>query len=136
MDKRAISALEDLRDGVENFNRMPSLALRGGLYRGMDKESIFTTTVDGWIIGYRLKDLGLKMLREIFVKIPGERLDSIPDEQKNPVISAVFNVFLDFGQGEATIDPIAMDTVKITQTFVPMYLVEKNPNIVVPGALH
>jgi hypothetical protein len=48
LDQAAIQKLTDLFYFVNNINKTPDLALRGGVYREIAKAEVFTTKFDGW----------------------------------------------------------------------------------------
>lgn len=128
------SACEDLRQMVDNLNNAPDLALRGGVFKKLDPEQVFTVKIHGWEVGYQLKEFKFHMLRKVFVKAE-QPLNEIPEKEKNPVIQGAMECFIDKGSGEVNIEPIAPDCVMISQAFIPLFRVEKNPNIVVPKGL-
>lgn len=132
LDKTAMLKLMDLRMFVDTVNRTPDLALRGGIYREIDKAEVFVQSFDGWEVGYKLEDHGVFMKRKVFIKCE-QHLDEIPDDQKDPVFNAVMEVFIDRGQSLPEIEPIAPDAVLIQQNFMPLVQVERNPNLVSKG---
>lgn len=132
-DSRILDALVDLRNFVDNINRAPKIAYRNGIYRGIDKEAIQTVHIDGVEVGYQLQDKGAFVRRRVFIKIPGYDIAEIPQEQIDPICSAVMEALLDHGQAMPKIARVADDCLYLEQDFVPVYLVERNPNIVTPG---
>jgi hypothetical protein len=128
-------AFEELRNFVENLNKAPNIALRGGSFKGLDPNAVYTNKVDGWEVGYRLKDLGVSMLREIFIK-SDQKLEDIPEKEREPIVNGILDVFIDMGQGEVTAGQISPFALKFSQTFVPMCLVNTNPNLVSIGSLN
>jgi len=95
-------------------------------------KQIFTTNVDGWEFGYQLKDLGIHMLRNIYIKSE-QPLEELTKEERDPIIKGVLDVFIDRAVGDVGIEPLGPNSLKISQTFLPSYWVEKNPNLIVPG---
>jgi len=133
-DKSAYDRLEGLRDFVDNINRAPVIALRRGIYQGINKDQVFTTRFDGFEIGYHLEDMGTMMRKTVYIKLPGEDIGEIPEGQIEPVCNTVMDIFIDRGQAPPTVGRCAKDCIQIIQVFVPLTMFEKNPGIVVPGS--
>lgn len=132
-DKNLMAGLEELRERVESVNRvMPAIALRGGTYRA--PSSIQTLTWCGWVFGYKIEDhSGIFMRKTIYIKADGYKIDEIPEEQREPIMLAVYEVLLEQGSDMPKIEQIAPDALMIEQDFIPCLLTELNPNIVTPG---
>ena len=128
-DANLQEACEGLRDHVDNINQAPALALRNGVYRGIDKRAIQTVKVSGVEIGYRLQDHKTFMRRQIFIKVPGYKIDDLTHAEREKIITAVFNVFLVPGANLPEIAHIAPDCMLLQQDVVPLILVERNPNV-------
>lgn len=126
LDKFLVQKLFSLKDLVENLSRQPDIALRGGVYKELAKADIMTITHDNWVIGYKVIPRAISDLRRIFVKVEGYKLEEIPDEQSNPIMVAIFNVFLDKHQEAPSIELIAPDALRIEQVCVP--LASRMPN--------
>ena len=147
--------LEDLKVTVENINKVPDIALRGTTFQALDKDQIMTAHLDGFTFGYKIDDFNTYLRRKVFVTLDqpintttfkkiwnvlkrfatGKDSSwewSLPDVE--PVMLAVFETFLERGQGIPTIE-VSRDQrcVMLTQDFVPLYLVERNPRVLVPG---
>lgn len=118
-----------LREFVENINRTPDLALRGGIYQGIDKGAVQTVRWDGWVIGYKLEDHALHMRRKVFVKTPGYSIGEVAEAEREEIMSAICDAFVD-PVSVPEIEQIASDCLLIVQDFIPVLLVEKNPNLV------
>jgi len=130
---RIAAEIGALRDFVDNFNKVPKLALRNGLFRQMDSSDVYSTRVDGWEIGYKLEELqGGSLRRKVFIKTHNGRLTDVHYEELRDVLSTVFDTALDVGM-PAQIDQIAHDCIMIRQTFQVMHWQELNPNLIVPG---
>ena len=129
-DTKLLPILEGLREFVDTINQSPDLALRGGIYRGIEKADVQTVRVDGLEIGYKLEDHGVFMRRKVFVKAPGYRMEDIPHEEIEPAIVAVMDVFFVQGAGMPSLQQIAPDCMLVQQDVIPMLLVERNPNLV------
>ena len=99
-DPELIAVLEGLREFVDNINRAPSITLRGQTYRAIDLSRMIQSVAwNGVEVGYRLRDSMDGMIREVFVRFE-QPIMSIPEEERDPIILAVFDVFLMEGQGE------------------------------------
>jgi hypothetical protein len=120
LDQAAIQKLTDLFYFVNNINKTPDLALRGGVYREIAKAEVFTTKFDGW------------ERRKIFLKCE-QPLKEIPDNQKTPIAAAVMQVFLEKGQDIPQIDQISEFCVMFQQDIIPLLLTELKPNLVSLG---
>lgn len=133
-DEKAISAMQDLRHFVENFNKLPALSQRGGTFRMLCPTDIFTVSFDGFVIGYRVKDCIVCMRRQVFIRTPGYSIGDIPPEQRDPVINAICDVFLDRASPPELVI-LGPEQVRIDQDFVPFFQIEGNTGIVTPGKL-
>lgn len=120
IDKTLVQKLLNLKDFVENLSRQPDIALRGGVYRELAKVDIMTITHDNWIIGYKVIPQGISDLRRIFIKVKGYKLSEIPEEQSNPIMIAIFDVFLDRQQEIPNIELISQNAFKIEQVHGPL----------------
>lgn len=131
LDKFLVQKLLNLKDFVENLSRQPDIALRGGVYKELAKADIMTITHDNWVIGYKVIPHAIHIFnpnkmedwtvtRRIFVKVEGYKLEEIPEEQSNPIMVAVFDVFLDRQQEAPSIELIAPDALRIEQVCVPL----------------
>jgi len=123
-----------LRSFVENLNKTASIAIRnGGTYKGINLNQVFTCKHDNWTIGYKLEQMAFTFKRKVFLKVEGYRLDEIPEEQKDPVLTLCYDVFFDQGESVPEIEPVAHDAILIWQSFMPGYWYERSPGVVVPG---
>lgn len=129
-DAKLQEACESLREHVDNINRAPVIHLAGRVYHSRDADAIQTVKHQGVEIGYRLRDFGKFMRREIFVKVPGHKLDDVNKDEKERIVTAVFNAFLIPGANLPEIGQIAPDCLLIRQDFIPLHLVEKAPGLV------
>ena len=121
--------LSNLKFMVENINQGADIALRDGTYKKLDPADVYTTSIDGWVFGYKLldhADMPGFFTRRIFVKSPGYMIKKIPDTDKNPVLFSVFETFLEQGQGTPLIEQISTDCMMIEQTFQPLLLAKKS----------
>lgn len=133
-DPRITAGLMDLRMFVDNINRAPDIMMRHGIFQQIDKDTVMTKTIDGWEFGYKLEDNGVMLKRKIFVKCE-QPLAEVLDEEKDPVVQAVFSVFFDTGQGTPEIEIISDFSLMFTQSVMPLLMVERNPNLVSKGPL-
>ncbi len=124
-DKTLIPRLLDLRNWVDNLNQAPDLAMRGGSFKGLDQSQVFTTSCDGWTFGYRLIDMGAMMRRRVFIKNTEENIEAIPNNEIEPIMLAVFEVFVDKGVPAHRFEPIAADAFVLEQDFIPLLLTKR-----------
>ena len=134
LDQKAINKMVELFQFVNNINKTPDLALRGGVYKEIAHADVFTISFDGWEVGYKLIDQGLSLKRRIFLKCE-QPLHEIPKEQKDPILGAIFEVFLEKGQGQPQIEQISEFAVKVEQDVIPFTLTELNPRLISKGPL-
>ena len=137
LDKRIQGELESLRHFVDNFNVTPKITMRGHkqTFRELQADEVYTTDVDGWEFGYKLEEFADGWFRrKVYVKVPGYKLEDVEEEERKAVMVAVFNACLDKGASQAEIEQTDIDTLLITQMFLPIYLHEHNPNVIVPGS--
>ena len=123
--------LVELREHVHQLNSQPALVLRGNTFKAPDEIPIVKH--DNWAIGYTLDEGEIAVKRSVFIKIEKHKFDEIPEEDREKVFNLCFDVFFDKGEAVPEINVIADDAIAVTQYFMPAYLYEKNPNIVVPG---
>ena len=131
-DKTLIPILESLMNFVDNLGKA-TMGLRAGLYRHIDTEgNINSVRYNGCEIGYRLTPGEPIFKREVFIRFE-QPIITIPDEQRDPVVLAVFDVFMMEGQGQVTIDSFRFnnigdkkgrrhDCLKVSQEFSPLVL--------------
>ena len=122
-DERMEFVLEGLRDFVDNLNQQKTSF-------GFDDKQVQSIKFDGVEVGYRLIDRTVAMTRQVFIKTPDYKLSEIPPEEMKPIMAAVFQVFIIPGAGSPNIKIINTDCVMLEQSFVPMLLVNQNPNLV------
>jgi len=133
-DQTAAHLLVDLFTFVNNINITPDLALRGGVYRELAKADIFTQRGDGWEVGYKLTDKGVVLERKIFVKFE-QPIAEIPESQRNPIMVAVMETFLEKGQAMPHVDQISPFCVVLVQNVMPLLLTQRLPDLVSKGPL-
>lgn len=134
-DGELLAMCQALRNHVETINQSPVITLRGAVFKSREID-IQTAQLGPWEVGYRVSEVPLAidgtMQREIWLKVHGATLDEVSDRERAKVVTALFEAFLDQGGGEPTIEPVADDCLKITQQFMVMMWVERNPGLVVP----
>lgn len=116
-------ACESLRDHAQNLSR------RGRTFLDTDRDKIWTVKVGGVEIGYRMQVFNTYLNRQVFIKVPGYRIADLSNEEREKVMSAVFNVFVHQGSNVPSIDQVAQDTMLMQQQIVPMVLVERKPRL-------
>ena len=135
VDKEIAGALADLRQYVENIGQ-GRIMLIGDTYKKQQIAKVYTTAVNPWVFGYQVLPLNPDegfYTRNIFLKIPVQPILEVPEAEIDPVYGAIFEALIDKGADLPEIEHIAVDAVKISQNFTVMFLIEKNPNVRVPG---
>lgn len=136
-DKDLIEGLKELRYVVENPNKQPALALRGSIYRPIDKQELQILRYPPWVIGYKVVEDTIRagfFIRTIFVKLPGENIAEVKEDQKGMMVEAI-SVLMDEGQDLPEIQRVAHDCMRFTQRFMVLYRKENKPGLVVPGGV-
>ena len=128
-DHRLLEVCEGLRNFVENVNRVPD-GIVAGKFRTIDPTRVFTDTCDGVEIGYKMEEYLTFMRRKVFIKVPGYSIDDIADQEREAIVTAVLEAFIDQQQGLPEIARIAKDCMLIQQDFQPLFLIERNKNLV------
>jgi hypothetical protein len=128
--KLLAAACVDLRHEVEHQGSRSPIILLGSTYKHIDPNAIKTVTVDGVKIGYRIRHLfkGYHM-REVFVKVKGYKVTELPTKDREAILGAVMDAFIQ-EQGETPeVAVIADDCLKYSQTFDVVYQYERNPDL-------
>ena len=94
------------------------------------KRQIQTLQESGVVIGYRRTFFHTFARREIFVKVPGYKIDDLTEGERERIITAVFNVFLVPGASMPIIIHPQPDTMALRQDYIPMIPVERSPGLV------
>ncbi len=119
-------ALQELRMDVEAEGRRPQLVMLSGVFRQRDITEVATICYPPWVIGYRVKEmLPVKpgfFLRTVYIKNTEQTINEIPDKEKDPIASAVFDELLDRQQGMPFIDVPEPHTIVFQQEFQPFIL--------------
>lgn len=139
-DGRLRAACDELRTWVEHFNKVPSIALRGERYGPLDPAQIYTTRVENVEIGYKLEEiLPLivemdqlpTMRRTVYVKLHDYKFAEVPKADRETIVSAVLDAFMDQQQGIPDMDfNKDGDVMKLTQDFKVAVMYQRNPNLV------
>ncbi len=117
------AACESLKDHGENIARS------GRTFHEEDRKRVWTVKCGGIEIGYRLQVFNTYLNRQVFIKVPGYRIADLSNEEREKIMSAVFNVFVHQGSSIPSIDGIAQDTILLQQQIIPMILVERQPGL-------
>jgi hypothetical protein len=131
-------ACAELRRRVDLVNKRPSIALRGGIYQGIDPDDFQAIEYEGWTIGYKLEDPpGPAMVRTIAIKSPVASINEIDANEFASIMESIYDGMLDKGVNRpvehATApdgSPLPDNVIRITQAFIPILLTEKKPGLV------
>lgn len=93
-------------------------------------KQIWSVKADGVEIGYRRQMFRTYINRQVFIKVPGHKISDISEGQRQMIMSAVFNVFLQPGANMPDIDLIAPDCLLVQQMSIPMVPLERSPGLV------
>jgi len=93
-------------------------------------QQIWSVKADGVEIGYRRQMFKTYINRQVFIKVPGYKIGDISKEQRERIMSAVFNTFLQPGANLPSIDMIAPDCLLVQQQSIPMMPFERSPKLV------
>jgi hypothetical protein len=133
-NRAVVSALEELRDDVENLNRHFTGLFRDRVLTGDD---ICTVTVDGMTYGYKLQDRKLGMMeREILMRpADGDDVGRLSQEEFDRYTLPIMEVF--FREGYTDIRPMVIQGCLIFKQKIQIaFLYEHKPGLVVPGGVH
>ncbi len=99
-----------------------------------DKPSgvLLTVKVGGVVIGYRRQTHITFRRREVFVKVPGYRIEDVSKAERERIMTAVLNVFIIPGAAmpQITAPEHVHDTMIVRQDYVPDIPVERSPGLV------
>lgn len=132
VDQRLLDNLMDLKYKVDNINQTPGMLNANGIYTPIDKGTVLITRYDGWEIGYRLEDRDPMLRKKVYIKCE-QKLNEVPDLEKESILTAAMEVFLDRGQKIPDIETITEFTIMIQQDVLPLILVERAPRLVSKG---
>lgn len=135
-DKRIKFALAGLRHDVENSGSLPIISLQAdGIYRAKDITSFKWEKVDGILLGYRIEETALGIFKRfVWFVTPGYRLAEIQEKERQGITTAIFQAGLDQGAGEVEIFQPTEDSMLLAQEFMPIFLYEHQPGLLVPGS--
>ena len=119
-DQALVTQLQDLKNMVETIVSQPDIALRGGVYKELTTVDVLTTIYNNFEVGYKVQQGAISNLRKIFVKVNDYLWSDIPQDQREPVMVAVFDVFLDRSQAAPEITQISPQCVLLQQHVVPL----------------
>jgi hypothetical protein len=131
----------ELRRIVEHPNQDGKIMLKTGVTVERDPKVIMTTKVDGIEIGYRVipsspLELNAYFDREIFIRIPGYKFSDLQEDEREKLMSTVFECFIEAQQGKPHIEPIKEDCVLIRQRFMVAFFHKfQQSTIQVPGGI-
>ncbi len=97
IDDRLKEALLDLKEMTENVADNPDIALRGGIYKEMASADMFSVTSNNLEVGYKIIRTSEEIfteVRKVFVRLHGFKFDELTDEEKDPIMGAIFDTFL------------------------------------------
>jgi hypothetical protein len=99
-----------------------------------DKPSgiLLTVKVGGVVIGYRRQTHITFRRREVFIKVPGYKIEDVSRAERERILTAVLNVFIIAGASmpEITSPEHVHDTMIVRQDYVPDIPFERSPGLV------
>ena len=97
-----------------------------------DKPSgiLLTVKVGGVVIGYRRQTHITFRRREVFIKVPGYKIEDVSRAERERILTAVLNVFIIPGGSIPKPVCIAPDCLLIRQDYVPDIPFERSPGLV------
>lgn len=119
VDPRLREALMDLQQFVEHVIDNPAdIALRGGVYKEIERADLFTVTLDNLEVGYKIirhSQDPLTEIRRVFVKLHDYKFDELTDDDKDPLMKAILDVFMDMRTLVPEVEAPDANTVIFTQ---------------------
>jgi hypothetical protein len=96
--------------------------LAQGVYKQKDPETIMTVTVDGVVIGYKVKpcsplEMNAYFDRYVYVRFPGHKITDLNDKEIAGVKLACLEAFFEAQQGEIHVEVIGMGALLMWQRF-------------------
>lgn len=141
-DKRLLEACHELRYTVEHPNKESDIIMAGGMFRKKDEEAIQTVTIDGVVIGYKIKpcsplEISLYFDRYAYVRVPGHRLADLSDKQMAAIKFALLEAFFEPQQGKVHVEVIGEGALLMWQRFAVAFPVKyQDATIQVPGSFN
>jgi hypothetical protein len=134
-DKKLFAACVELRHKVEHSNEDSDIVLHKGVYKVKDPEAVLAITVDGVVVGYKVKpssplELNHYFDRYVYLRIPGYRLQDLTVNQLVSIKTALYNAFLEPQQSPIDVQIIADDAMFMRQRFMVAFWTPKSPGIV------
>lgn len=126
-DTRVQDALEALADHVDHQRKI-AILFNGQTYQ--KPSEVQTVKVDGVVFGYRLENHMVFMRRVVFMKVPGYQIGDVSEDERERIMTALYNVFFLPGGRVPHVKQVAPDCVVITHDFVPEIAVERSPGLV------
>ena len=128
-DKRLLDACVELRYAVEHPDSESEIMLAQGVYKQRDPEAIMTVTIDGVVIGYKVKACSLLEINPYFdrfayVRVPDHRLTDLTDKQLASIKLALLEAFFEPQQGEVKTEVIGNGAILLTQRFMVIFPVK------------
>ena len=136
VQKDLAEGLKALRHEVENQGKGQRIVLVGQTYKTPLLNEVKILNYPPWEIGYKVEPIDIHQgmfKRTIYLKIKGEDILEIPEEEREPLMGAIFQELIDIGNEMPDIDCIATDCIRLQQSFFVMFWHEGNPNLIVPG---
>ncbi len=141
-DKRLLERCEVLRYAVEHPNERSDIIMEQGIYKHKDPEAIMIVTVDGVVVGYKVKpcsDLEINPYfdRYVYIKVPGYRFTDLSALEMSAIKTAVFEAFFEPQQGEVHVEVIGFDAILMWQRFMVVFPVRtQQSTMFVPGSFN
>jgi hypothetical protein len=128
-DKRLLDACNELRYAVEHPNADSEIMMAQGVYKHKDPTAIMTVTIDGVVIGYKVKACSLLEInpyfdRYAYVRVPDHRLTDLLDKQLASIKLAVLEAFFEPQQGEVKTEVIGNGAILMSQRFMVVFPVK------------
>lgn len=122
---RILQADADIQGACENLFEYVN-----GITDPEKSKLIQTVRINGIEIGYRRRSFHTFRRREVFIKVPGYRIEDLTKGEKERIITAIFNVFLVPGADIPEISQPSKDCMVMRQDYIPMIPVERSPGLV------
>jgi hypothetical protein len=122
---RLLQADADIQGACENLFEYVN-----GITDPEKSKLIQTVRINGIEIGYRRRSFHTFRRREVFIKVPGYRIEDLSKGEKERIVTAVFNVFLVPGAALPELSRPAKDCMVMRQDYIPMIPIERSPGLV------
>lgn len=136
VDWLAVETLKGLRDDVLTQGEAKSKLTKHGTYQTVD-EILPYETIGKYEVYYQIKPFpdGKTFRSYIYLRCPDEDISQIPQKDLEPIIGAIYAVFVVPGQSRVEIrvgNGQRKDSMLFMQDFQPLLLTERNPRQRVP----